>query len=81
MIGFVAVVMAVLACAALLLTARPRPRGPEQGGSQASFRVGPLWTWCPAEEALTPHLADWGTRRCLSCKTTTVPTSEEDRHA
>jgi hypothetical protein len=63
-------VLVVLAVAALVLLryrCRPRP----WSGPSAGFRVGPLWSWCPAEEFWTPHQFDAGVRRCLSCKTTT----------
>jgi hypothetical protein len=60
----------VLAAAALL--ALPMFRG-HQGGPHTGFRVGPLWTWCPAEARWTPHALDVGGRqRCLSCKNSTV---------
>ncbi|KPI33373.1 hypothetical protein OV450_1461 [Actinobacteria bacterium OV450] len=62
----------------LLAAARVFPRRPRRG-PQAGFRVGPLWTWCPAEERQTPHLVDAGGRRCLSCKTSTS-TTEETTH-
>ncbi|WNI20320.1 hypothetical protein [Actinacidiphila sp. ITFR-21] len=51
------------------LLGRRRP----QGYPTAGFRAGPLWTWCPAERAQTPHLPDAGGLRCLSCKTPTPP--------
>lgn len=67
-----AVVLGSTALVALLLAVVPRrPYGPVAG-----FRTGPLWAWCPAERQLTPHKADVGGRRCLSCKTTTR--TEED---
>ncbi|MFI0827195.1 hypothetical protein ACH4Q7_22380 [Streptomyces roseolus] len=69
-----AAVMAVLAGTALLLVLVPVRR---RDLPTASFRIGPLWSWCPTEERLTPHLTDHRARRCLSCKTTT----KDDDHA
>lgn len=44
-----------------------------QGYPTVGFRVGPRWSWCPAERVQTPHLTDIGGLRCLSCKTPTTP--------
>ncbi|WP_284576648.1 hypothetical protein [Streptomyces sp. 2P-4] len=54
-----------LVALAAVLERRSRP------GRTAGFRVGPLWAWCPAERALMPHRVDAGSRRCISCKTST----------
>jgi hypothetical protein len=75
---FIAAAAAVLTAAAVLVLA-PLLLG-EWGRPRARSRVGPLWTWCPAEACWTPHALDVGGRqRCLSCKTTTIPSTEDRR--
>ncbi|GGZ23873.1 hypothetical protein GCM10010387_16400 [Streptomyces inusitatus] len=66
-----AVALAVLTVVAVaFFLSSPRP------ARAALFRVGPLWSLCPAEKRWTPHLVDVGVRRCLSCKTTSTVTEE-----
>jgi hypothetical protein len=63
------------AVAVRALPGRPAPGGP----ARPARRTGSLWSWCPAEETWTPHLAYVDGRRCLSCKFT-HPTTEEVAH-
>lgn len=61
----------ITTAAARLLGGRQQhgPRRRPHGYPSTGFRVGPRWTWCPAERAQTPHLTD---ASGLSCKTTTA---------
>lgn len=73
------VVWAVLSVAVLVeLLRRRRARQRWYSDPVARFRIGPLWCWCEAERTFTPHLADAGSRRCLSCKTPS--TNKETPH-
>ncbi|MGW6456318.1 hypothetical protein ACWF94_10390 [Streptomyces sp. NPDC055078] len=77
--GLLAVVSAVgVGVAVVCLLFAVLPGRSRSSARYASFRVGPLRVWCPAEEAMMPHLVDAGGRQCLSCKTTTR--TPEDRH-
>ncbi|MFZ4266519.1 hypothetical protein [Streptomyces arboris] len=54
-----------------VIAALRRLTGRDVGRTAAGFRTGPLVSWCPAERTWMPHRIDAGSRRCISCKTTT----------